>query len=507
MFSASASSRGPGAAESSQSQNKLDSLSTPSLEVATAHDPFDEIVNINVAGKRFQTYTSTLARFPDSLLGNRERRIKYKNDKTGEYFFDRHRPTFESILYYYQSEGVLARPPNIPLHIFIKELVFFDIGDDVIEQLQIDNGIKEPPVVYELPEFGPFKVMWNFLEYPDTSKPAKIFAILSVIVISVSLIMFVIETLPEFSTPTYVNVTGTNGTTSIQEGPNKHALWMFQVNTSIIIWFTLEFVLRLICCPSKLKFFVQAGNIIDLLSILPYYLAFIITKSGGGDQGSLAILRVIRVLRVFKLSRHSRGLQILGNTLKASFHELMMLGFFLFIMILIFGSCVYYAEYREVGTKFNSIPDSAWWAIVTMTTVGYGDLVPKTVYGKLIGGMAVVCGVLTIALPVPVVVSNFEYFYTKERNRRKTEEARKAQEKEQEKEHTEAKVSTFKQVFSRRCWSRGEKSRGSNSNNINTSPEEIEEQAAAGQGLEQEQELLDITGGSAPRFNQQELKV
>jgi len=135
-------------------------------------------------------------------------------------------------------------------------------------------------------------------------------------------------------------------------------------------------------------------------------------------------VRVIRVLRVFKLSRHSRGLQILGNTLKASINELMMLAFFLFVVILIFGSCVYYAEASQKGTKFTSIPASFWWAIVTMTTVGYGDMTPQTFWGQLIGGLAVVCGVLTIALPVPVVVSNFEYFYTKERNRKKMEEKR-----------------------------------------------------------------------------------
>lgn len=456
---------------------------TSSLSIDSgAYNISDEIVNINVAGKRFQTYTTTLGKFPNSLLGDNERRQKYKNEKTGEYFFDRHRPTFEAILYYYQSEGVLARPPNIPLHIFIKELTFFDIGDAVIEQLQIDNGIKEPPVIYDLPDFGPFKILWNFLEYPDTSRPAKGFAIASVIIISISLIMFVLETVPGFA-PKEVPIGNGTETVTIH---SEHETWMFQVNTSIIVWFTLEFVLRLITCPSKLKFFVTPGNIIDFLSILPFYMSFIVQSSG--DQGSLAILRVIRVLRVFKLSRHSRGLQILGNTLKASFHELMMLGFFLFIMILIFGSCVYYAEYREAETKFVSIPASAWWAIVTMTTVGYGDLYPKTVYGKLIGAMAVVCGVLTIALPVPVVVSNFEYFYTKERNRRKTEEAKKQHEKNQ----TEKKKLDLKSRLSLKNLSKRSNLKKENSDEPMTDRSETE------------QELLRLNGSAHNEFGQQE---
>ena len=93
----------------------------------------------------------------------------------------------------------MARPPNIPIHIFINELIFFDVGDSLIEKLQIDNGLKEVKVIQEMPNFEPFRVLWQFLENPDSSKPAKVFAIASVIVIVVSLVMFVIETLPQFS--------------------------------------------------------------------------------------------------------------------------------------------------------------------------------------------------------------------------------------------------------------------------------------------------------------------
>nr|AAB02603.1 potassium channel homolog [Polyorchis penicillatus] len=395
----------------------------------------DQIIDINVGGKRFQTYNKTLERFPLSLLGDTERRNQFYNPNTGELFFDRHRPTFESILYYYQSGGIMARPPNIPIHIFVNELIFFDIGDKLIEKLQIDNGLKELQVVEDLPNYEPFKALWQFLENPDSSNAAKIFAILSVVIIVVSLIMFVIETLPVFAPKELL----TNNGTIYKTVYSEHATWMFTVNTAVICWFTIEFILRLICCPNKIKFFLNTGNIIDFLSILPYYLSLVLVSS---SKGSFSMLRVIRVLRVFKLSRHSRGLQILGNTLKASFNELMMLAFFLFVMILIFGSCVYYAEYKEPGTKFISIPSSFWWAIVTMTTVGYGDMHPVTFWGQIVGSMAVVCGVLTIALPVPVVVSNFEYFYTKERNRRKTEEARKEQAKSKQEMVSRENVNT-----------------------------------------------------------------
>ena len=396
------------------------------IETSVVDPAIEKIVTLNVSGRRFQTFESTLARFPESLLGNPERRRHYYRAESDEFFFDRHRPSFESILYFYQSKGIMARPPNIPVHIYINELIFFEVGNDVIRTLQEDNGLKEPETKEQEPNNWLFKVVWQFLENPKSSRSAKYFAFASVFIIVISLVLFVIETLPEFAPRTTIEtVDGVKKTTKM---PSKHDTWLFYINTAVIVWFTVEFVLRFISCPSKLKFFIEVGSIIDFLSILPYYLALVLASSGGG----LAMLRVIRVLRVFKLARHSRGLQILGNTLKASFNELMMLAFFLAVMILIFGSCAYFAEYEDEGTQFKSIPASFWWAIVTMTTVGYGDMYPKTFWGQMVGSMAVVCGVLTIALPVPVVVSNFEYFYTKERNRKKTEEARKEQERKDE---------------------------------------------------------------------------
>lgn len=203
--------------------------------------------------------------------------------------------------------------------------------------------------------------------------------------------MFCLESLPFF-----------------QQGKPKLALAILE--GICVAWFTLELMVRFIFCPQKLAFFKKVMNWIDFLAIVPFYIS--LGYPSESDVEILNIIRLIRIFRIFKLSRHSSGLQILGHTLRASVRELLLLISFLLIGVVLFASLIYYWEKDAKETKFKDIPNCFWWAVVTMTTVGYGDMAPTTTMGKFIGSICAVCGVLTIALPVPVIVNNFSLYYS-----------------------------------------------------------------------------------------------
>lgn len=383
----------------------------------------NERVLINIAGLRFETQLGTLNQFPDTLLGDPDKRIKYFDPLRNEYFFDRNRPSFDGILYFYQSGGKIRRPVNVSIDVFADEIRFYQLGEEAMDRFREDEGfIKEEEKPLPQNEFQ--KQVWLIFEYPESSSPARGIAIVSVLVITISIITFCLETLPEFRDERELPVTSRAINGTLERPSLTFTDPFFIIETTCVIWFTFELFVRFFACPSKSEFSKTIMNIIDIMSILPYFITLgteLAEQQGQEHNGqqamSLAILRVIRlvrVFRIFKLSRHSKGLQILGQTLKASMRELGLLIFFLFIGVILFSSAVFFAEADEPESHFSSIPDAFWWAVVTMTTVGYGDMRPVTVGGKIVGSLCAIAGVLTIALPVPVIVSNFNYFYHRE---------------------------------------------------------------------------------------------
>eukprot|EP00794_Sanderia_malayensis_P019762 gene19762-21696_t len=356
-----------------------------------------ERIRINVSGAKFETFLKTLDRFPDTLLGSPELRLTYYINEQNEYFFNRNREAFEGIFFFYQSPGRLIKPLNVGLKIFIEELRFFKMGDDIINCFMEKLSFKDDSNVEDSSRSSISYKIWNALENPKSTHALSI-AFLSMSIILISVVLFCLETVESFKSPDKLRI-------------------IERIETFCIIWFTIELILRSITAPRKLVFIKSFLNIIDLLAILPFYITIISNFYNDSKRVSfeyIRVLRLLRVMRIFKLSRHMRILKILGMTFKSSLNELMLLLFVLLIAVVLFSSSVFYAD-----SHFHSIPDAFWWAIITLTNVGYGDLVPITPMGKLIGSLCAICGIIVLALPIPIVVSTFIYFYSLDKENQK----------------------------------------------------------------------------------------
>uniref|UniRef100_A0A665UUY3 A-type voltage-gated potassium channel KCND1 n=1 Tax=Echeneis naucrates TaxID=173247 RepID=A0A665UUY3_ECHNA len=388
----------------------------------------DGLIILNVSGTKFQTWRNTLERYPDTLLGSTERDFFF-HEETNEYFFDRDPDIFRHILNFYRT-GKLHYPRQECISAYDEELAFFGIIPEIIgdccyeeykdrrrenaerlqddEELDMNNDVT--PVNLTFREY-----LWRAFENPHTSTLALVFYYVTGFFIAISVMANVVETVPCGTLP--------NRSKEVSCG-DRYALAFFCLDTACVMIFTVEYLLRLIAAPSRYKFMKSVMSVIDVVAIMPYYIGLVMTDN---DQvsGAFVTLRVFRVFRIFKFSRHSAGLRILGYTLKSCASELGFLLFSLTMAIIIFATVMFYAEKGSTASKFTSIPAAFWYTIVTMTTLGYGDMVPKTIVGKVFGSICSLSGVLVIALPVPVIVSNFSRIYHQSQRAEKRRAQRK----------------------------------------------------------------------------------
>jgi len=167
----------------------------------------------------------------------------------------------------------------------------------------------------------------------------------------------------------------------------------------ITVLFTLEYVLRLVCVPRPMRYARSFFGIVDVLAIVPTYLSVILP----GSQSLLVIraLRLLRIFRVFKLARYLVEANVLILALRASVPKVIVFVGTVLVLVVINGSAMYLIEGSENG--FTSIPRSMYWAVVTMTTVGYGDIAPQTVAGQFLAALTMLMGYSIIAIPTGIV--------------------------------------------------------------------------------------------------------
>lgn len=193
------------------------------------------------------------------------------------------------------------------------------------------------------------------------------------------------------------------------------AFFWFEVMTVAV--FSLEYLLRIWAAVEgankplqghaatriRIKSMLSASALIDLLAILPFYLMM----SGLIGPADMRFLRILRLLRVFKLTRYSAAFETLNQALRENARSFAAAFFILMVVMLLAATGMYYFEQTAQPEAFSSIPASMWWAFATLTTVGYGDVTPVTVGGKVFGAMITVVGVGMVALPAGILASAF----------------------------------------------------------------------------------------------------
>ena len=190
----------------------------------------------------------------------------------------------------------------------------------------------------------------------------------------------------------------------------KTALFRFEVFSIVV--FTAEYLLRVWSCVEsnehrarnpvrgRIRYMLTPMALIDLIAIVPFYLAFFIPID-------LRFLRVLRLLRVFKLTRYSKAMKVLLSVLKDEASSLAATFFILIVLLVLASSGIYLIEHKVQPVSFGSIPSSMWWAMATLTTVGYGDVTPITTGGRFFGGCITLIGMGMVALPAGILASAF----------------------------------------------------------------------------------------------------
>ncbi|EAQ51700.1 ion transporter, partial [Vibrio sp. MED222] len=186
--------------------------------------------------------------------------------------------------------------------------------------------------------------------------------------------------------------------------PNVMTEWSQQlryIEYTFTALFTLEYLLRLYCSPKPKSYATSFYGVVDLLAILPTYLAIIFP--GASFMGVVRLLRVMRIFRILKLVRYLQDSNILLRSLLMARRKILIFFSTVGILVVIFGALIFVIEGPENG--FTSIPHSIYWAIVTITTVGYGDMIPQTALGKAIASLTMLLGYSILAVPTGIITA------------------------------------------------------------------------------------------------------
>ncbi len=222
--------------------------------------------------------------------------------------------------------------------------------------------------------------------------PERIFEVVLVAVILFNIVAIILQSVPSYN--------------------QQWHLLFYRFEIFSVVFFTLEYLARVYACVEHPKFkgsvkgrlrYIRTGMaLVDLMAFLPFYLTFLPL-----DLRFLRVFRLMALFRMFKITRYMQAMSIFRQVIKERKEQLVLSFVFILFVLVIISFFMYYAERDAQPDKFGSIPEAMWWGMATLTTVGYGDVVPITPLGKFLGGLFAISGVAILALPAGILSSGF----------------------------------------------------------------------------------------------------
>lgn len=420
------------------------SLKTLNTPVSKTQPEKEKTIMLNVGGKVFHIPIKCVLKYPNTRIGslvlcNDEAAVfKFCDDYSShkkEFFFDRDPACFLYIRHFYTS-GVLWVGQGMCPMSFEDEVAYWGLSlrdtqlccwllfeqkvGDVEDRLKVereilaDTGAKYDGERFKEMMFGDTRQwLWDLVENPYSSTSAKAFSLFSNLCVLISIVAIALDTVKE------LQIYKTNGKT--------HMEW---VEIFTIIFFTFEYLIRL-CTTPDLKVFLRGSlNFVDLVAILPYYVQIVFETMTGVENADsrqdlkamahvsklshvLKVVKLLRIFRILKLARHSTGMRAVGFTLKQCSSEVCSIFLILGLSIFTFSALMHSAEKESESSAITSIPYAWWWAAVSISTVGYGDVVPVTILGRLVAFGCISFGIILNGMPISFLFNNFSDYYSK----------------------------------------------------------------------------------------------
>ncbi|XP_046583010.1 potassium voltage-gated channel protein egl-36-like isoform X1 [Haliotis rubra] len=404
-----------------------------------------ERVRICVGGTHFVTTRETLNKYPRTPLAELNKSCDNFDDSENEYYFDRDPAVFACILNMYRTKE-LHVTQALCGNAVRNELEFWKIPETVIapccwrtlhqvdQDKEILDSLNKGNMKGDKSEKSchswRFRV-WRCMEQPNSSLTARIWNVILALMILLASIVYCLDTEPglrimpengtdEYWTYRYAQKTNIDNRILLLIFTDYNKI-IYIIDFICLLFFSAELVVHLLVCPILRLFFCSIINWIDILTVLIGWSVFVLEEGSSQDLFEdvqtafysymvFKSLYAIRIFRIFRLMQSNSNLRIIFLSLMECKRELILLVLSFFILATIFGSFEYFCE--GTNSKFESIPLAIWWALVTMTTVGYGDMYPTTTCGYAVGSVCALFGVLALTLPVAVIATHFSDYYT-----------------------------------------------------------------------------------------------